>query len=88
MNAEWNTEQREFIVAYSPSFCQVVEATYGKAGDEALHDYACEALSKVKDSNYGDIVFWNNRAWCSVMATNAVDALNKFRNKLIESVDK
>ena len=71
-------DEKDFIVAYSTSRCDIGRAIYYS---NLVSEYQY-ALSRWSYKKWGDIVGYNNQSWCSVRAENAADALNEFFKKL------
>lgn len=77
-------DKPSYIVAYSSSWASVRllmddrEFFHREMLDEFLE--GCGRLGKNRD----DIIAWNNRFWGIVDADNAMDAMNKFMDRLIE----
>ena len=69
-------EEQEYIIGYNKHWCEI-GAT---ALDDALKETYKFALERHKKTE-GEIVSYNNQFWCSVMAENAKDALDKFFEK-------
>lgn len=78
-------DKASYIVAYSSSEANVrlMLDDINFCNREMLDSFLF-GLSRYPDKNRDDIIGWNNQFWGIVDADNAMDALKKFMDKLIE----
>lgn len=67
-----NEYEPEFIIAYSPSHFEVINAIIYP---EKKREY--EWAIQRKGEAYGHVVMWNNQFWCPIKAKNAAEAFMK-----------